>query len=180
MAKKSGPQKQRRATLTPVWLSVIFALLVIVSLPTVMVLFFGMLPTIVAYIVDRTEEKYSTFCVGGMNFSGVFDYLLDLWGGRHSLSGAVDVLTDVWALLVMYGSASFGWLVFNIVPPLVAAILTVMAQRRVAQLRTMQRQLIEEWGEEVANPGGMPTGGTSASSGFMPHSPTDAASEPAT
>ncbi len=140
-----------RTSLTPIWMSVIFALLLVVSLPTVMLMFFGMLPSLVAFIIDRTPQKSATFCVAGMNFCGVFGFLLDLWGGDHSVSGTFNMLTDVYVLLIMYSTAGFGWLVFHIVPPLVSSILTVVAQRRVAQLRSTQRHLIEEWGEDVAS-----------------------------
>jgi hypothetical protein len=137
---------------TPLLLSVAFVLLMTVSLPSMVLLFIGMLPTLVAWIVDRNPQKYSTFCVGGMNFCGVFPYLLDLWGGTHSVSNAVGILTNVFTLLVMYGAAAFGWMMFMTVPPVVSGFLTVMQQRRVAQLRAQQKRLIEEWGDAVAHP----------------------------
>ena len=133
-----------------VWLSLTFVGVVIISLPTVILLFFGMLPTFVALIVDRTRQKYAVFCVGGMNFSGVFPYLLDLWAGEHTAGSAMELVTDVFSLLLMYGAAGFGWMIFIAIPPVVGAFLTVMAQRRVSQLRREQKELIEEWGEDVA------------------------------
>ena len=125
---------------------------VIISLSSVILLFFGMLPTFVAMIVDRTRQKYAAFCVGGMNFSGVFPYLLDLWAGEHTVASAMEILTNVFSLLLMYGAAGFGWMIFIAIPPVVGAFLTVMAQRRVSQLRRDQKELIEEWGEDVAVP----------------------------
>ena len=62
----------------------------------------------------------------------------------------MEVLTDVFSLLLMYGAAGFGWMIFIAIPPVVGAFLTVMAQRRVSQLRRDQKELIEEWGEDVA------------------------------
>lgn len=149
-------QQRRRgqpkgAALAPLWGSILLALLLILSLPTVVLMFFGMLPTLVAFIVDRTEQKYAATSVGGLNFSGVFPFLLDLWFGDHSFKGAIHSLTDVYALLLMYASAAFGWMLYSAVPPIVTAFLTVVSQRRVALLRTNQRKLIEEWGEDVAH-----------------------------
>ena len=134
---------------TPIWLSVLAALVVVVSLPTVIILFFGLLPSMASYLTDRSKEKYASYCIGGMNFAGVFPYLLDLWLGDHSLAAARDILTNVFNLGVMYSSAAFGWLLFTFIPPVVGSFLTVMAQRRVAALRNEQRQLIEEWGDAV-------------------------------
>ena len=140
----------KRVSLTPVWIALTLVGVLILSLPTVILVFFGMLPTFVALIVDRTRQKYAVFCVGGMNFSGVFPYLLDLWAGEHTIGSAMEVLTDVFSLLLMYGAAGFGWMIFIAIPPVVGAFLTVMAQRRVSQLRRDQKELIEEWGEDVA------------------------------
>jgi hypothetical protein len=148
---KPAPQsKKGGAPMTMVGIAAVLVGLVVVALPTVTLLFIGMLPTVVAYLIDRTRQKYATFCVGGMNFCGVFPYVLDLWNGIHSMSGAFRILTDVFALLLMYGAAAFGWALFASIPPVVVSVLTVMAQRRVSTLRTNQRRIIEEWGEEVA------------------------------
>ncbi len=119
-----------------------------VSLDTVILVLLGMLPTIVALIIDRSKHKSSTLCVGGMNFSGVFPYLLELWTGANT--SAIAIITDIYKLLVMFAAAGFGWMLFLAIPPVVGAFLTVMSQRRVAQLRSNQKNIIEEWGEGVA------------------------------
>jgi len=123
--------------------------MLIISLPTVLILFFGLLPTIVAFIVDRTKQRYAAFCVGGMNFSGVFPYLLDVWYGRHTVDEAMTVLTDVFALMVMYSSSAFGWIIYVMVPPVITTFLSVINERRISILRTRQREIIAEWGEDV-------------------------------
>lgn len=148
--KAPPAQKKSGAPMTMVGIAAALVGLVVVALPTVVLLFFGMLPTVVAYLIDRTPQKYATFCVGGMNFCGVFPYVLDLWNGIHSMSNAFHILTDVFALLLMYGTAAFGWALFASIPPVVVSVLTVIAQRRVSTLRTNQRRIIEEWGEDVA------------------------------
>lgn len=145
-AKQKAPQKSNWGSLA---IFLIVAGLLVVSFQTVVLLFFGMMPTLVARIIDRSYKHAATFCVGGMNFCGVFPYLLKLWKVNHTLAGAGDILTDVFALLAMYGSAAFGWMLFVLIPPGVVTFLNVMAQRRVAQLRTRQREIIEEWGEGI-------------------------------
>lgn len=148
-APRPQTPRQRKATAT-LWAGLIAVLMIAISLPTVMVLFFGMMPTLVAMIIDRTPQKYAALCVAAMNFCGVFPYLMRLWTGAHSINAAADILTNVFALVVMYGTAGFGWLIFSGVPPVVLAFLAVVDQRRVATLRASQRKIIEEWGESVA------------------------------
>lgn len=151
-APEEGQVRRRRTG--PLWIALIAIALVIVAFPTVLVVFIGMLPTIVAFLIDRTDQKYATFCVGGLNFTGVFPYLLDLWAGSHTAMGAIEVLTNVFSLAVMYASAAIGWVVFAAIPPVIATFLTVISHRKISTLRATQKKIVEEWGEEVANPEG--------------------------
>ena len=146
-SKPTGNFKKNQLTL---WLSIGFAVTVIMSLPSVMLILFGLLPTFVAYVVDKTPQKNAAFCVGGINICGVLPYLIDLWIGENSMDEAIKTLTDVFALVVMYGAAAFGWMLFQSLPPIVGAFITVLAQSRVSSLRSIQRKLIEEWGDGVA------------------------------
>jgi len=149
---KQAPVPGKKMALAPIWISLIFVGVVIVSLPTVLLIFFGMMPTLVAAIIDRSPQRYSTFCVGGVNLSGVFPYLLDLWAGAANIAAAAEIFTNVFALMLMYSAAGFGWMIYHTLPPVVVALLQVMAQRRAVQCREVQNDLIEEWGEDVAHP----------------------------
>lgn len=133
-----------------IWVSIGIVALLVLALPTVFVAFFGMAPTLVAFIIDRSREKYATLCVAGINGCGVFPYLLDLWAGSHSINQAVTIMTDPFSLIVMYGAAAFGWMMFITVPPVITSFLGILAQKKVSILRAQQRKLIEEWGESVA------------------------------
>ena len=137
-----------RSNLT--WILVVGTFLLVIAASTMVVLFFGMLPTLVAYIIDRSEQKSATFCVGAINFIGVFPYILDLWILPSSFDTALNTVSDLFAMLVMYSAAAFGWLMFMAMPTVIASFFTVLQQRKVAQLRGEQKDLIDEWGAEVA------------------------------
>lgn len=146
-----APVNPRKKATIVLWVSVSMVGLLIFALPTVFLVFFGMLPTFVAYIIDRTKEKYATFCVASMNFCGLFPYLMDLWLESHTILAATNIMADVFALFIIYGAAALGWVIFTSVPPVVSSFLSVLAQQRVNALRAQQRKLIEEWGEAVAH-----------------------------
>ncbi|HER27102.1 MAG TPA: hypothetical protein ENI69_08335, partial [Rhodospirillales bacterium] len=148
-SKTPAVQKGRSSQLT-LWLSVGFVGLIIMSLPSVVLIFFGLLPTIVAFIIDRSKQRNASFCVGGINFCGVFPYMMDLWAGENSMDMSIRILTDVFSLVIMYSAAGFGWMIYMTLPPVIAAFISVMAQHKLATLRASQRQLIEEWGEDVS------------------------------
>jgi hypothetical protein len=147
--KKADFFKQNQLILC---LSVGFVVMVIMSLPTVMVIVFALLPTFVAFIVDRTPGKSAVICVGSLNLCGVFPYLIDLWTGDNSMDEAILILTDVFSLVVIYGASAFGWMIFQSLPPIVATFITILAQRRVSSLRSAQSKFIEEWGSDVVTP----------------------------
>jgi len=41
-------------------------------------------------------------------------------------------------------------LIYMAIPPVVAALMAVAAQQRIMQLRTSQREMINEWGQDIA------------------------------
>ncbi len=143
-----SPRKARRTALT--WILLTLLSLLVIAAPTMIILFFGMLPTLVALIIDRSPHKSATFCVGGINFIGVFPYIMDLWTGINSVGAAWSSVQDVFVLLIWYASAAFGWLLFLAMPSVIASFVVVLQQRKVALLRGEQKKLIEEWGSEVA------------------------------
>lgn len=126
--------------------------LLIVALPTAMVLFVGFLPTLVAWLVDETKRRYTTRTVAGLNFVGVAPFVLKLWSSGHNdIAGAGRLITDPFAIVVMFGTAAIGWLMFVGFPGVVAAVSTINANRRIAQLKDRQRALVEEWGNAITS-----------------------------
>jgi hypothetical protein len=149
-AKTQAPVPPGRGLRKVVWILLCLVALLVISLPTVILLLFGMLPTIVAWVSDRSEQKYRTFCIGGMNFSGVFPFLSDIWFKNHSTDAAVRIMTNVFDLMVIYGAAAFGLMMYFAVPPVITQFISAMLQRRVQLLRTQQQTIVEEWGEGVS------------------------------
>ena len=72
-----------------------------------------MVPTLVAYIVDRNPLKYPSRTVGYLNFCGCLPYALRLWTGDHSVDAVIGILVDPFAWFAMYGAAAVGWLIYT-------------------------------------------------------------------
>ena len=122
-----------------------------VLMPTFLVLGGAMMPTLVAYIVDRSRAKYLTVTVGLPNICGALPLVVDLWSRGQSYAAAADVLSDVEGVLIAFSAAGLGWLVFFSLTPLVASYYALTSQTRIGNLRAMQETLVESWGEEVAS-----------------------------
>jgi hypothetical protein len=126
--------------------------LLIVALPTAMVLFVGFMPTLVSWLTDETKRRYCARTVAGLNFVGVAPFVLKLWAsGHNNIGGAGRMITDPFAIVVMFGTAAIGWLMFIGFPGVVAAVSTINANRRISQLKDRQRALVEEWGTAITS-----------------------------
>lgn len=161
MAKKQSAVAQARAAaaakkggggpgMNKVAVMLVLAALIPFSLPTVVLLFFTMLPTLAAWLSEKGHNKYAWLCVGGLNFAGVIPYLFSLWFGVHTLDEAFNMMSDASVLLVAYGTSALGWGFYMITPPIVGSWLNFTIDRRVAALKAAQKKLIEEWGEDVS------------------------------
>ncbi|MBF0335085.1 MAG: acyl-CoA synthetase [Alphaproteobacteria bacterium] len=127
------------------------ALAVPFSIPSIIVLFFSMLPTAVAALVERPPGRFAWLAVGGLNFAAVAPSLFGMWFGNHTVAAALTVLTDVTNLLMFYGAAAIGWTLYASMPSLTGVFLALGAQRRAGVLRDQQRKMLDLWGEDVAH-----------------------------
>ncbi|HEY9081555.1 hypothetical protein [Magnetovibrio sp.] len=141
-------RKRGRSNLT--WFLLILTFLGVLAGPTMVVLCLGMLPTLVALLTDRSKQKSNSLCVGSINFIGVFPYIMGLWSGINDFNASLVIISDFFNLLVMYSAAAFGWFLFLTMPSIISSFVLVLQQRKVAQLRGEQKDLIDEWGAEVA------------------------------
>ena len=124
-------------------------LLVFVAYPTFMVALGGMLPTLVAFIVDNRKERYAARTVGYLNLSGVFIVCLDMWAGDHTWQHALDLLSQPINYLIMFGAAAAGWVLYFLIPPIANAYLTIHNDLRMKSLNSEQEKLVKEWGTGV-------------------------------
>ena len=118
------------------------------AVPTMMVLAVGLLPTLVALLVDVHPKKFAAWSVGFFNLAGLMPYLGDLWIKNHTIEGAVGVLTDVLAWLVIYAAASVGWMVYKGMPVVGALVLEIKTRSQIRKLKLERQKLVHEWGQE--------------------------------
>ena len=119
--------------------------------PTSMILFFGMMPTIAANVMDKTRQKSRTMSVGIMNFAGVMPFLLELWlsPAPNSIDHALGIMMQPKTVIIIYVIAAAGYAIESAITGMVA---TVMQQRATARLKQIDEQLaelIDRWGYYV-------------------------------
>ena len=127
-----------------------FVGLLVFTLPTVLVLLVGMIPSFIAYATDRRKEKYKTLSVGCLNFLGTLPLLTMLWTKDHSFDMAFTLFADPVSWLMVLGAAATGWTIFLTAPGVVAMFLSARIEMSVDRLKKRQTKLIEEWGNGVS------------------------------
>ncbi len=148
MARQSGSKKKSAFSGLSVVASAV--LLFMVALPTFITLAVGLLPSMVAFMFDRGQGRTMSRCIFGLNFSGVAPYIMEIWQqGAQTVGVATQEIFQPVALSIMYGAAGLGWLLYLAMPPIVANVLNLSAQRRVSELRKKQRGLIKTWGDSL-------------------------------
>lgn len=141
-----------RSAKKPLLFAVGFLIILFAALPTAIILMIGMVPTLVAFIIDRTPGRYLMKCVAGMNLAGVVPWLYHLWITGHDMIVAMDMASDPFVWFAIYGASGMGWLLFLGLPGAVAMSRVLNAKRRIFFLREGQKSLFNEWGECILPP----------------------------
>ena len=130
-------------------LGVVGLLTALVFMPTTILLMLGMIPTVVAAVIDRTGKGTKALTVGAMNLAGCTPFLIKLWTEDHTTEQAVILITDPRAVSIMFAAAGVGYLIDWAMSGIVGTILIQRSSGRLKDIKTRQDDLVERWGEEV-------------------------------
>lgn len=126
----------------------VFALMLFAT-PAFIILVVGMVPALVATIVDREPGRNATIAVSATNLAGVVPFVIELVVERASMADAIAMATDLFVVAMMYGAAAIGWVLVLGMPKVAAVYIAVTTQARIQSMRREQQLLVEEWGPDV-------------------------------
>ena len=109
---------------------------------------FAMLPSIVAYVIDRLPGKNTSTTVTLFNLAGVSIFVMQILNGSRSINNVAEAINLQW-VLVVYLFAGCGWFVVWILPKIVISLSEYRIQKRIEVMEKKLGELLEEWGEEV-------------------------------
>ena len=117
--------------------------------PTLCLVGLGMMPTVAAYIADRTRFQGLAITVGFLNLAGCLPLVVELWSRGQTFDAIGPMMHFSLGWLLAFGAAAIGWIVHFVTPALISTYMAVLSRSRIAMLRNGQKHLIEVWGEEV-------------------------------
>ncbi len=130
-------------------LLLIILMLAAVLMPSAILMCVLMIPSFVAFIVDRSPQRYLTMTVSLPNFCGVLPALAALWELGQTFDGAFSGISDPWNMMVAYSAAGFGWLLYFGTPIIVGSYLSTSTEGKIKSIRDYQDDLVDAWGEGV-------------------------------
>jgi hypothetical protein len=122
-----------------------------IFLPTTVFLAFGMMPTMAAFLTDRSVGRNKTVCVGLMNFAGCFPFLLKFWTefGQQTVPNAFRLVADLETIIVVYLLAAGGYAIDIAVTGITSSIVIKRSKKKLKQARIEQEKLVKRCGEKV-------------------------------
>ena len=150
--RRAPARRQGMSIMYQMLFAVILLGLFALSLPTALLLTFALLPALCACLVGPRQGYYSAISIGVLSFAGAWSFLLKLWLSGHTVANAMQIIINPKTWLIIYGAAAFGWAMCQWFPICVSSFMSVFSAHRLKDLEQKQKKLIEEWGEEVANP----------------------------
>lgn len=150
MARAVSKKKKAKSSNRKITVLLLMVPAALIVLPSTILFAIGMLPTIVAYVIDRTEEKTAPITVGGLNICGCMPFAIELWRNEHTIAAAGKIFASPLSWLIIYGAAAVGWALYYGIPPFVANLEIMRAESRVDALKQTKVGLVQEWGPEVA------------------------------
>ncbi len=120
------------------------------AFPTFIILACGMIPALVAALIDDKPGRHVSYCVIAASLAGIAPVLSALWAGGNTVAVAMLLLGDVFVWLGMYSAAALGWSMIWLFAIIAEVVLSMMATRRVRRLTLARAKIVAEWGEDVA------------------------------
>lgn len=154
MAKKEKAEKTKAAKPTGHKLSgktklMLFILLVgsiAILRQSVVMLLIGMLPAIVAIIVDNTHNKAWAKTVFCFNLAGLLPSLLEVYiSAGNSMTALQNSMSNMTVWLVAYGAAGAAWVVIWAAPMIAEKFLEAYCKTSIATYKRKIEKLDEEW-----------------------------------
>ncbi len=128
-------------------LIVFFILICIISFPIVLILIFGLLPTLTILFVDKKNYD-KQLIVGCFNIAGVFFYLFGLLN-KFSIGQQNDIADNIFMVILMLGSAALGLVLYNELPNFYAYVYKLLSARKIDKINAKLEKLKEDWGDEI-------------------------------
>lgn len=132
------------------WIMIFIAFGLVLMPPTMLILLSGMIPSIVAVLLNGNGAGGNLAALMAFNLAGVIPVIGILWERGQTFAHAFALLSDVYIWLSMFGGAGIAVFLTWAVPVCVFSLYELQAKSTVGKLYRQRQKLIEEWGGQFA------------------------------
>lgn len=130
-----------------IWLQgLLCGAMVTLATPTALLVGVLLAPALVAVALDHEPGRPRARSIALCGMAAAVGPLRTLWTTSHSLATATALLGDVRVIGTAWSAAAAGWLLAEITPIAVRAVLEALGLGRAARLRAERARLAETWG----------------------------------
>ena len=152
--KNRAGQKNRAGPGSLLWLQgLLCGAFATLATPTALLAGVLLLPALIASMLDRQPGKPIARSIALSGLCGIVGPVISLWAAGHTVDAATSLATEPNNLMLAWGAAAAGWLLAEIAPVAVRAVLEAMALTRSARLRAERAQYEAAWGFSPASEG---------------------------
>ena len=124
----------------------------IISVYLVIVIFFGMLPSLIAITVDKDPQRYLSQMVLIYNSLGISLPVIKIIRNSASNIFVIDIVMDpLMTWLIIYSSAALGWIIYWVFPEIAYVVNSTKNNFKIKILNQEAKLLTDEWGNEILN-----------------------------
>ncbi len=135
-----------RAVVASVALTVLGTMLAVYALPAFIIIYGGMVPALIAFLVDERPGRNLFWTVAAINLAAIIPQIRPTWEARAMADAGLSPIADMQTWLVIYGAAFAGWAAAIGLPVIANFVLEVVIRSRIRRLEEARSMLAREWG----------------------------------
>ncbi len=121
----------------------------LISMYAVLLVLFGLLPAMIAIIIDQENQRYISKLVCIYNLIGIAPFIQKMVKSSSPNTAAIEMILDPRSWMYIFASAAIGWAVYWLFPQLAITISKIHVASKIRELKTELDALTAEWGDEI-------------------------------
>lgn len=119
------------------------------SMYSVIIVLFGLLPGLVAMIVDQEPKRYISKIVLTFNALGIAPFIIKILRSASGNGAAIEIIIDPRTWMMIFSGAAVGWVLYWVFPQIAIFLHNMKVNIRIKQLEIELAKLSNEWGDDI-------------------------------
>lgn len=124
------------------------------SMYSVIIVLFGLLPGMVAMIIDQDPRRFISKIVLTFNGLGLAPFLIKIIRSKSGNSVAIEIIIDPRTWMMIFAAAAVGWVLYWVFPQVALMLHNMKINLRIKHLEMEMSKLCGEWGDDIKTGGG--------------------------